>query len=123
MDLRIISQYSFRLRDGILPEPFFGPYGNNVPEDFGLEPPCSIDEFHARWSSSSMGVFPEQREMFLRFVSSENLLAEREKGRDSVVTDYRIIDKKGMERLVHTKIRFQQSGEGEPLAVMTNYGE
>lgn len=119
MSRKIISSYRFSLQTGEMKEPFYGPYGNDVIADFGLSVPCSADEFHARWSATSMKPYPEQRERFLKAVSVEALRAVlRKKPRTGM--KYSICDLKGNIRHIETQIELSLDSE-EPFAVMTNY--
>lgn len=98
---QLLSEYSFDLVTGLISEPFFGPYGNNVIEDFGLHVPCSADEFHKNWSAASMRQYPHQRDVFLKNVSVENL-RQALSDNEALTVQYKITDKKGYQKDVRS---------------------
>lgn len=119
MERDVISRYRLSLQTGEIKEPFFGPYGNDVIADFGLSVPCMGDEFHARWSETSMKPYPEQRRRFLEAISTEHLRNALGEQPETEIT-YRICDLKGKTRCVRSQIELVFDG-CEPFAAITNY--
>ena len=114
-----LSEYSFNLITGLISEPFFGPYGNNVIEDFGLHVPCNADEFHKNWSATSMRLYPHQREVFLKTVSVENLKSVFSES-EEISLQYKITDKKGYQKDVRSTISRFIDSAGDLCVWMKN---